>query len=50
MASLERVFSLKIVFLVCGFFLYIAAYWTDYECKWKTEYESITYAFYSIRR
>lgn len=35
MASLECVFSLKIAmtfFLVCGFFLYIAAYCTDYEC------------------
>lgn len=53
MASLERVSSLKIAmtfFLVCGFFLYIAAYCTDYKCKWKTEDEIITYAFYNIRR
>lgn len=53
MASLEHAFSVKVAmtfFVVCGFFLYIAAYCTDYECKWKTEYETITYAFYNIRR
>lgn len=53
MASLEHVFSLKIAvtfFLICGFFLCVAAYCSDYECKWKTEYETIVYAFCNVRR
>lgn len=53
MASLEHIFSLKIAvtfFLICGFFLCVAAYCSDYECKWKTEYETIVYAFCNVRR
>lgn len=53
MPSLEHVFSLKKIamtfFLVYGFFLFFAAYITEYESKWKIEYESIFYAFYNFR-